>query len=198
MHNWLKDLINACTRKIGSEDCVIFIDCNPSFSTYTELSMIASDRLMIPCSSDGSSARAISNVAALLYGHNIPNEYSSVDFFSKSKEFRMPLPLVHSVVLNRSTQYSEKTSKAFAAMFDAIKEKVLSLRKNKPEHFVGGEIKFLDMPDSHSVAIVCSHHGMPLYQVHHGRYKVHDTNPQVNRGPLDRYKEAVSNLIKTI
>ena len=57
---------------------------------------------------------------------------------------------------------------------------------------------FEDVPDSHSVAIVCSHKGMPLYELKPGRYPVHDTEPQVNSEPLDRYKAAVSSFIKTI
>jgi chromosome partitioning protein len=67
VHNWLKDLVAACIQQLGGEDSVtVLIDCNPSFSAYTELSMMAAERLIIPCSSDGSSARAIDNVGALL------------------------------------------------------------------------------------------------------------------------------------
>ena len=55
-----------------------------------------------------------------------------------------------------------------------------------------------DIPDSHSVAIVCSHEGRPLYTVSPGRYTVHDTEPQVNSEPLDRYKDAVKDFIATI
>ena len=36
----------------------------------------------------------------------------------------MPVPLMHSVLLNRSTLYDKKASKAFGAMFDEIKKRV--------------------------------------------------------------------------
>ncbi|MCI5150634.1 MAG: ParA family protein [Candidatus Electrothrix sp. MAN1_4] len=195
---WLNDLIQACARKIGQDQTMTLIDCNPSFSAYTELAMISCDRLIIPCSSDGSSARAIDNVASLLYGFGVSREYMPVNFSTKANQFGISLPLIHSVILNRSTQYNKKASKAFEAMFNAIKENVLKFQKADNSRFVNGKAIFREMPDSHSVTIVCSHYGMPLYKVNPGKYKVHDTNPQVNSGPLDRYKENVRELLSTL
>jgi chromosome partitioning protein len=198
VRNWLNDLIKACSRKLGHENVVVLIDCNPSFSAYTELAMIACDRLIIPCSSDGSSARAINNIASLLYGINISDNYKPVNFSSKTEQFGLSLPLIHAVILNRSTQYSQKASKAFSAMLEAIKNNVEEFKRKNPSNFVNGNAVFDEMPDSHSVAIVCSHHGKPLYDVKPGKYQVHDTNPQVNPGPLNRYKEAVERLLNTL
>lgn len=197
VHNWLADLINACTAKLGVDNTIVFIDCNPSFSAYTELSMLAADAVIVPCSSDGSSARAIDNVGALLYGVS-GTSYGAANFSSRAAHFKMPLPFIHSVLLNRSTQYSKKASKAFGAMFDEIQRRVQQLKGRAPTHFQKGGPHFEDVPDSHSVAIVCSHQGIPLYSLKPGRYQVHDTEPQVNSEPLDRYKEAVVELIKTI
>jgi chromosome partitioning protein len=196
VHSWLADLITACTASIGGE-INVFIDCNPSFSAYTELSMAASQRLIIPCSSDGSSARAIDNVGALLYGIG-ESTYGDVTFKAKAQKFGLELPLVHSVLLNRSTLYSKKASKAFGAMFGEIKKRVRALKKSDPERFVEGEINFKVIPDNHSVAIVCSHLGKPLYSINPGKYTVHETHPQVNNEPLDRYKEAVEALVQDI
>ena len=55
VHNWVLDLVLACTNKIGNQKTTVIIDCNPSFSAYTELAVMAAERLIIPCSSDGSS-----------------------------------------------------------------------------------------------------------------------------------------------
>jgi chromosome partitioning protein len=151
--------------------------------------MVATDALIIPCSSDGSSARAIDNVGSLLYGIMIGKDYGAANFAARTKSFGMKLPSVHSVVLNRSTQYSQKASKAFGAMFDEIKRHTNNLRDRSPQYFGADGPMFSDIPDSHSVAIVCSHLGRPLYSVKPGRYQVHDTEPQVNSEPLDRYKE---------
>jgi chromosome partitioning protein len=198
VHSWVADLVDECTKKLGVKETIVFIDCNPSFSAYTELSMIASDALIVPCSSDGSSARAIDNVGALLYGITSGTGYGAANFPARAGHFKMPLPGIHSVVLNRSTQYSKKASKAFGAMFDEIKNRVVALKAADPTHFSATGPHFEDVPDSHSVAIVCSHQGIPLFALTPGRYEVHDTEPQVNSEPLQRYKTAVAEFIKNI
>lgn len=197
VHSWVLDLVNAATNHLGAESTRVFIDCNPSFSAYTELAMMAADRLIVPCSSDGSSARAIDNLGALLYGVG-GSEYEDVNFEAKSQKFGMPLPKIHSILLNRSTLYSAKASKAFGAMFDEIKRRTDKLLKKAPGRFVDGDARFHVVPDNHSVAIVCSHLGKPLYSIKPGRYEIHDTEPQVNPEPLDRYKTAVEELLQSI
>jgi chromosome partitioning protein len=199
VRNWLKDLVIACISQLGEDDTVtVFIDCNPSFAAYTELAMMAAERLIIPCSSDGSSARAIDNVGSLLYGIGVNDAYGEVDFKAKADKFRMPLPCVHSVLLNRSTQYNKKASKAFGAMFAEIQKRTRRLQKADPSRFVNGKVTFHEVPDNHSVAIVCSHLGSPLYKITPGPYQVHDANPQVNDEPLDRYKTAVDALLASV
>jgi chromosome partitioning protein len=198
VHNWLRDLVTVCSTKLGKpEDVTVFIDCNPSFAAYTELAMLSAERIIVPCSSDGSSARAIDNIGALLYGIGVSGVYSGVDFKARTKKFAMSLPLIHSVLLNRSTLYSKKASKAFGAMFDEIKKRTKKLQKSDASIFVSG-VHFHVVPDNHSVAIVCSHLGRPLYSITPGKYAVHDTEPQVNDEPLDRYKAAVDELIASI
>jgi chromosome partitioning protein len=199
VRNWLKDLVLASVNKLGDEETVtVFIDCNPSFAAYTELAMLAADRLIVPCSSDGSSARAIDNIGALLYGIGVSAAYSGAAFKGKTDSFKMDLPTIHSVLLNRSTLYSDRASKAFGAMFDEIKKRTKKLQKSDPSIFAGKTINFKVVPDNHSVAIVCSHLGKPLYSIKPGKYPVHDTRPQINDEPLDRYKDAVEALLATI
>lgn len=198
VRSWLKDLITTCVTNLSSAgDVTVFIDCNPSFAAYTELAMLAAERLIVPCSSDGSSARAIDNIGALVYGLGVSGIYKGVDFRAKTKEFAMDLPLIHSVLLNRSTLYSKKASKAFGAMFNEIQKRTLKLQEEDSRIFAAG-VKFHIVPDNHSVAIVCSHLGRPLYTIHPGKYQVHETAPQVNDEPLDRYKEAVDKLLSSI
>src|ERR1035441_6929620 len=92
VRNWLKDIVTECISHLGDDSSVtVFIDCNPSFAAYTELAMMAAERLIIPCSSDGSSARAIDNVGSLLYGIGVSNAYGEVDFKAKADKFHMPL-----------------------------------------------------------------------------------------------------------
>ena len=198
VHSWLRDIILSCSKKLGDDKCQVFIDCNPSFSSYTELSMIAADRLIVPCSSDGSSARAIDNIGSLVYGIGLPPNVQSVSFSSKVRAYGLSLPVIQTILLNRSTQYRKEASKAFGAMFDAIKERTDALKKTSPGTFVSGKFEFEEVPDNHSVSIVCSHLGKPLYQITSGKYEVYDTTPQINQEPLERYKKAVNALMLNI
>jgi len=197
-HLWLSDLLQACSKKYLSDEVTVFIDCNPSFSAYTELSMIASERLIVPCTSDGSSARAIDNIFSLLYGKGNAEQYGDANFFAKAKKFNLSLPVIHQVLLNRSTQYDKKASKAFGAMFNEIRKRVESHRNKSPLDFSGADFNYDDIPDSHSVAIVCSHHGLPLFDIKPGKYNVHDQTPQVNEEPLTRYKDAINQVVQKL
>jgi cellulose biosynthesis protein BcsQ len=194
VHQWLKDLLDAVKRQY--ENAVFFIDCNPSFSAYTELAIIAADRLIVPCTADGSSARAISNIGQLIYGINVPAAYASVAFSKRANAHKLPLPRVHSVPLNRSTQYEQKASKAFSAMYDEIKSRVQKLFAAEPTAFSTKPVDmFLDLPDAHSVSVVTSHLGLPLHKIKLGKYEIHTKDTQVPKDSLDRYKKAFNSLV---
>ncbi len=195
VHSWLIDLIIAGEKKHGNT--TTFIDCNPSFSSYTEIALLAAMKIIIPCSSDGSSARAIDNVASLVYGQNLPENLKSASFFTKAKKFGMSLPVIHSVLLNRSTQYDKKASKAFGAMFKEIKNRVERFKDSNKQWF-HSHFEYFDIPDAHSPAIVCSHKGLPISKLKAGHHKVHKTMPQVNPEPLKRYKEAIKKLVNVL
>ena len=192
VHSWLLDLVIVGEKKYGNS--VAFIDCNPSFSAYTEISLLAATHVIVPCSSDGSSARAIDNLGALVYGWGLPGELKSASFAERAHRFGMSLPLVHSVLLNRSTQYDRKASKALRAMFDEIKNRAEIFRRERPECVAKG-FEYHDIPDAHSPAIVCSHRGLPISQLRPGSYSVHDTKTQVNSGPLSRYKDSIEKIV---
>ena len=161
VHSWVSDIVAAASAQ--HPNVVFFIDCNPSFAAYTEIALLASTRLIIPCTADGSSARAIDNVGQLLFGVGVPPAYASVNFAARAKTYGMGLPSVHMVPLNRSTQYDKKSSKAFGAMYDEIKSRVVSLQKQIPSSFSCSQQNcFLDIPDAHAVSVVCSHLGLPL------------------------------------
>lgn len=192
VHQWLKDLLNAISKKY--QDAVFFIDCNPSFSSYTELSIIAADRLIVPCSADGSSARAISNIGQLIYGIGVPAAYASVSFSKRAKASGLSLPSIHVIPLNRSTQYEKKASKAFSAMYDAIKKRAAMLYKIDSGIFSAKEV-FMDIPDAHSVSVVTSHLGLPLHKIKLGKYKIYNKDTQVPKESLERYKAAFADLV---
>jgi len=198
VHRWLMDLISAIQTK--QPNSVFFIDCNPSFAAYTELAIVAAERLIIPCTADGSSARAIDNVGRLVYGTGNANEYGDATFNKKALHNQFSLPAIHKIALNRGTQYSKRASKSFGAMFKEVENRVNKLQQSaNPIQFSSSESEmFLEMPDAHNVAVVCSYEGVPLSQLKIGPHKMHQETVQVNPEPLDRYKEALSKLVSTL
>jgi cellulose biosynthesis protein BcsQ len=196
VHQWLKDLLLANAARDPA--MIFFIDCNPSFSAYTELAIIAAERLIVPCSADGSSARAISNIGQLIYGIDVPPAYASVSFFKRASTYHLPLPKIHTIPLNRSTQYEQKASKAFAAMYGAIISRAQALFKANNAIFSQAKAVFLDIPDAHSVSVVTSHLGLPLHKIKLGKYKIHAKDTQVPKDSLLRYKKAFNQLVSTL
>lgn len=196
VHLWLKDLLIANAKL--HPNMIFFIDCNPSFSAYTELAILAAERLIVPCSADGSSARAISNIGQLIYGINVPAAYASVSFSKRASKFHLPIPRIHTIPLNRSTQYEQKASKAFAAMYDAIIKRAQALFKADKTIFSQAKAVFLDIPDAHSVSVVTSHLGLPLHKIKLGKYKIHAKDTQVPKDSLVRYKKAFNELVSTL
>lgn len=195
VHSWLRDLLAAVARK--HENAVFFIDCNPSFSAYTELAVLAADRLIVPCTADGSSARAISNIGQLIYGINVPAAYASVSFSKRAANNSLSLPVIHAIPLNRSTQYEKKASKAFSAMYDEIKNRTAGLLAKDKSAFSTSRANdlFLDLPDAHSVSVVTSHIGLPLHKIKLGKYVIHSKDTQVPKESLERYKTAFACLV---
>jgi cellulose biosynthesis protein BcsQ len=196
VHSWLADLCSALQN--SHPNSTFFIDCNPSFAAYTELSIVAADKLIVPCSADGSSARAIDNIAQLVYGHRVPQQYAGAMFSSRLKQEGLAPPSIGMVVLNRSTQYNQKASQAFGAMFAEIKRRTKALLKDEPMARGKQGDFFFDIPDTHSVAIVASHEGKPIRCIKVGKYKVFDQEPQVNGTPLQRYTEAVNAVVSNL
>ena len=118
-------------------------------------------------------------------------------FAAKIDETGLSAPSIGMVILNRSTQYNQKASKAFGAMFEEIRKRTRLLLEHEPRAR-GTRISadpFYDIPDTHSVAIVSSHFGLPIRLLEVKKYKVFDETPQVNPGPLDRYREAIADVV---
>ena len=200
VHSWVIDLQKAAASHFLGK-CVFFIDCNPSFSAYTAQAVLAAERLVVPCTADGSSARAIHNVGQLVYGHGAPPEYRDASFRARAEVFSMTLPKLHVVALNRSTTYSKKSARAFAEMFDNIRSRVRALAQALPESVsIAAEADtfkdmFIEIPDAHTVAVVASHRGTPIGRLEPGQYDLGSRRVQLNRGPLERYQASIRDLI---
>lgn len=192
VHYWIGDLIDGImTDKSGR--AIFLLDCNPSFAIYTKQALIATKRLIVPCTADGSSLRGIDNIASLVYGIN--NEYDI--FNKKTKEFNLTLPSIHIVPLNQSTQYNKDAAMAFKSLYDKVKEKVEALKSTQKNIFSeeGLSNTFFDVVDMHSTFKVVIHEGCPLSKLKTGYHIVHGEKCMVNPVNLKKYKECINEFI---
>ncbi len=198
---WVRDLVSQLRVVSGDRDAVFFVDCNPSFSIYTQQALLAADRLVVPFTPDESSRRGLENVVSLLYGVSTSDSsaYAKLAFSEKAKEFGLALPLLAYFVNNRVTFYEGKPSKAFAAASKAIRQTVDSVRtKRRSLFFDTGQPaakSFFDIPDNHSANVVCALQGIPLDQLKAGPHDVRGERVQVNPEPLKRYKTALTGFV---
>lgn len=200
VHSWVIDLEDAIMSKFNS-NVVFFIDCNPSFATYTAQAILGASRLIIPCTADGSSARAIDNVAKLLYGIDTPKGYSKTNFYQRTKDNQLSIPLIHSVVLNRSTTNKKKPASAFEAMYQKIKNRVMVLKDKKREAFTPKIEHFINMPDAHTVSIVASYYAITLDKIKLQQYDLENENGKktmINKVPLETYKKSLANIMNIL
>src|SRR5690606_32624638 len=114
---WVMDLVAQLRQVSSPRDCTFFIDCNPSFSVYTQQALLAADSIIVPFTPDDSSRRGVANVAALLYGvvDARNSAYARLSFSGRAEEYGISLPKLRYFVNNRVTIYEGKPSKAFAA-----------------------------------------------------------------------------------
>jgi chromosome partitioning protein len=88
VHAWIRDLITDIHNSWNVTDSAVFIDCNPSFTIYTEFAMSAAERLIIPFSADGSSKRAVRVVLSLIYGVARTPGATRSEFYQESTKHR--------------------------------------------------------------------------------------------------------------
>ena len=135
------DWLNIFFAQLSDEYDTVFMDCNPSFSLYTQIALASTDRIVLPVMADDSSRRAIQNAFSLIYGLKLPSEiYASYAFATKLKASGRQLPQVHLIAKNRITQYMGSAS-AYAAVLAAIESDIRGLLKSNPEIFSFTNIK---------------------------------------------------------
>ncbi|AHI65061.1 ParA family protein [Burkholderia thailandensis] len=200
---WLLDFVKAFEEIAPGSDVTTFVDCNPSFSVYTQIALCSAESLIVPFTADDSSRRGIENVFALLYGvaDNELRGYARLSFSTRAMEEHLELPRIHTFVNNRVTEYRSKPSSAFEAKSKPIRDVVTSALTNSKRIFVSHkdlEQLFAQMPDYHSVAVVASTEGCPLSMMQSGHHTIDGKTVQVNQTSINRYTKAVSALVKRL
>lgn len=201
---WVDDLVSYCKSVSTPKETVFFIDCNPSFSIYTQQALSAADYLVVPFTPDDSSRRGIENIVSLLYG--IGDEhlkmYARINFAERAKENGVELPKLHTFVSNRVTLYRGRPSSAFEAVIGSIKNTMDEIHKKHRSVFFNPREKpsqsFVEIQDYHSACIVSSVLGKPMHTIKAGLQRLYEENIQLNKPNLDSYKEALNHVVERL
>lgn len=191
--DWLKNFLD----QLDAEYDTAFLDCNPSFSLYTQIALASCTRIILPVMADDSSRRAIQNAFSLVYGLKLPSEiYAAYAFATKLKEAKRPLPKVHLIVKNRLTQYMGAAS-AYAAVLDAIEKDVAGLLKTNPEIFDFKKVEagFVEVRDFQTTGVVAFAKGLPFSKLPVGKQSINGHRVQVKEDYLNNAKDAMENLV---
>jgi len=194
--DWLRNFLT----QLESEYNTVFLDCNPSFSLYTQIALASAHRIVLPVMADDSSRRAIQNAFSLIYGLKLPSEiYAAYMFATKLKDAGRDLPKVHLIVRNRLTQYMGAAS-AYAAVLQAIQSDVEGLLKTNPDlfNFKKADQAFVDVRDFQTTGVVAFAKGQPFSHVRTGKQTVNGHRVQVKQDYLDNCVDSLEGLAKLL
>jgi chromosome partitioning protein len=212
VHLWIADLIKDVRTSWNDPDCCVFIDCNPSFSIYTELALSAAERLIIPFSADGSSKRAVKAVLALVYGVRRQQSDPQSEFFIQSTQYRMKSPLLYMYVGNRLTQMNNSSASAFKTVVDEIGIEIWNVWQTQPNLFclhpngsptpatkrAFKEMFQYEVNDANTASVVSGALGIPISTLTAGVKMVAGRSITVNQSQLDKQVPNIQDLVKNI
>jgi chromosome partitioning protein len=212
VHLWIRNLITDIQNSWNNEDNCVFIDCNPSFSIYTELALTAGERLLIPFSADGASKRAVKAVLALVYGiQRHPGDPQS-EFYLESNKSRMALPQIYMYIGNRLTQMNSSSASAFRTIVNEIGEEIWNVWKSTPQSFcihpngsptpisqrAFKEMFQYEVNDANTASVVSGAQGIPISFLMAGQKEVAGKRITVNQSQLDKQVPNIRELVKNI
>ncbi len=189
-HSWrnsrtlLLDLIEAYAKNQINKEQVYFIDCNPSFSPYTELAIVAANRLVVPCTADNASMRGLKNVFKLLYGSE-QDDNQFIQFSEKVIENNLVLPKVYRIAQNKSRSHQKNASQAFRANLQQIQNVINSLGGAYGDKFFDQNRDIYNIKDGNTLAAVINHTGQMLNDIAVGKHKVYDLDVQISKDQKD-------------
>lgn len=212
VHGWITDLIVDIRNSWNVTDSTVFIDCNPSFSVYTELAMSAADRLIIPFSADGSSKRAVRAVLALLYGvTRVPGAEQS-EFYLNTQKFRMSVPRIYSYVGNRLTQINLGAANAFKTVVLEIGKEIWKAWQQSPNYFAihpagqpsprnSAEFRKMfqvEINDANTASVVSSGLGIPITNLAAGTKVLAGKRISVNQSQLNKQQPNIRKFVRSV
>jgi cellulose biosynthesis protein BcsQ len=212
VHTWISDLINDIANSWNQAPYTVFIDCNPSFSVYTELALSASDRLIIPFSADGSSKRAVRAVLSLVFGVQRQAGLQQSDFYLNSQRFRISSPEIYMYVGNRLTQMNHSSATAFKTVVNEIGDEIYAAWQANANLFCihpnGAPIPsnkrsfksmfHYEVNDANTASVVSGALGIPISRLTAGARNVLGRPVTVNQSQLDKQVPNIRALVQAI
>lgn len=212
VHIWVRDLIADIKESWNQDETCIFIDCNPSFTIYTELALTAAERLLIPFSADGSSQRAVKAVLSLIYGVGRHKGELQSEYFTNSQRYRMSLPKIYMYIGNRLTQMNNSSASAFKTVIDEIGEEIWGIWQSNPDSFSlhpNGEstpsnkrlfkrMFQYEVNDANTASVVSGALGIPISKLTAGQKEFAGRSITVNQSQLDKQVPNIQELVENI
>lgn len=194
--DWLNDLL----AQIEDNYEAMFLDCNPSFSIYTQIGIASVERLILPVMADDSSRRAVQNALSLVYGLRLPSPiYSTYAFSTKLEKAGRKLPQVHLIVKNRLTQYMGPAS-AYAAVLAEIDDDIGELIKTHPTYFTFAKpaAGTVEIRDFQTTGVVAFAKGCPISRLQAGKQDIGGHRVQVKEDYRLNCLAAINELVRKL
>lgn len=212
VHLWVRDLISDITTSWNDDDTCVFIDCNPSFSIYTQIALTAADRLIIPFSADGSSKRSVKAVLSLAYGVRRYAGDSQSDFFVNTNRHQMSLPTIYMYVGNRLTQMNNSSAGAFKTVVNEIGDEIWNVWQSSANFFCvhphGATTPHnrrtfksmfqYEVNDANTASVVSGALGIPIARLTAGNKVISGKTVSVNQTQLDKQVPNIQALVANI
>ncbi len=207
IHLWVRELVAQITSADGN--WVVFIDTNPAFGIYTELAVLAGDRLLVPYKADDSSRVAVRALFHLLWGANPPHPvYGNYTFASRASQAQLKLPLCHLFIGNQFKQYVGSAS-AFGAMSSGVVDDLFSqytaaqTRYTVRSYNISNVNSFqkayvYELRDFNTCGVVAAHRGMLVSSLTESTYQVHGEDITVDKRRVAEAEDAVDALVKLL
>ncbi|MBF0426479.1 MAG: ParA family protein [Magnetococcales bacterium] len=212
VHTWVRDLIEDVKISWNQQDLTVFIDCNPSFTIYTEIAMCAAERLIIPFTADGSSKRAVKSVLSLVYGIQNRTGQATSAFFTKTSQFRMALPQIYAYVGNRLTRMNSNSASAFRRVVGEVFDEIFGVWRGNPDIFrthPNGTVAPTNRPsfremfesqinDANTASVVSGALGIPICDLTAGLKNFSGKRIMVNQSQLDKQQPNIRDFVASI
>jgi hypothetical protein len=190
------------------QELTVFIDCNPSFSIYTQMGLASSDYLIVPMMADFSSLEGVKGLLTLLYGEYptaASKKYAEtiLTFTKQVSTHSLRMPSIYEFVFNNFTIKS-----GVAKAFDSIKSELVAFCYNQwqknptlfaqPDEMITDEemwesIYMSSVKDFHTSGKVSASLGIPLHSLpSNSSYTMPDGDTV--RVSYKTYAESVENI----